>query len=176
MCEYCINKYPGCRENLGSLRYFKNSFPESCGVSYSYNLLHDLQWKSFFKHCSFHRWANSHGFSGLSLQCTNTHHKSCSHNHRTKGCLSESMESRGPVMALISIRQAGGEAACLIHYRQHHCMKGYCGGLQFAALISWRALCSSYSTSFLIHLSSFPLASFTLSPLLYAPPLLLSLG
>lgn len=67
-----------------------------------------------------------------------------------------------------------GEAARLIDCRQHLCMKSRCS-LQLTALIWWKALCASYSPSSLIHLSSFLLASFTLS-LFHAAPLLLLLS
>lgn len=46
-----------------------------------------------------------------------------------------------------------------------------CCSFQLAALIWWREHCAPRSPSFLIHLSFFPLASFTLS-LFYAAPLL----
>lgn len=67
----------------------------------------------------------------------------------------------------------GGEAACLIDYRQHLCIQGCCCGLQHAALIWWRTLSVSYLPSFFIHLSSISLASYPFS-LFHPVPLLLS--
>lgn len=75
-----------------------------------------------------------------SFQCTlnlkHTRQILCRQNHKTGMLVCRKWKTcRGFLVALISIRQVGGEAACVIMYRQHLCMESSCSSLKVAALI-----------------------------------------